>query len=122
MNKRGLVAAFSLAVLLAGFCAAAQAADVPQAFNQCKACHKIEAGKNGVGPSLAGVFGRKVGAIEGYKYSDAHRKSGLTWDEATLAKYLADPKGTIPGNRMTFGGLKKPEDVKQVVAYLKTLK
>lgn len=100
----------------------ANAADVPKAFNQCKACHKIEAGKHGVGPSLAGVFGKKAGVVEGYKFSEPHKASGLTWDEATLAKYLADPKGTVPGNKMAFAGLKKPEDVAAVVEYLKTLK
>lgn len=101
---------------------AATAADAPAAFNQCKACHKVEAGKHGVGPSLFGVFGAKAGHAEGYKYSDAHLKSGLTWDEANLNKYLADPKGTVPGNKMAFAGLKNPEQLKAVVEYLKTVK
>lgn len=118
LNKKvGLALA---AMLLAPV--AATAADAPAAFNQCKACHKVEAGKHGVGPSLFGVFGAKAGHAEGYKYSDAHLKSGLSWDEATLGKYLADPKATVPGNKMAFAGLKKPEDVKAVVDYLKTLK
>lgn len=118
LNKKvGLALA---AMLLAPV--AATAADAPAAFNQCKACHKVEAGKHGVGPSLFGVFGAKAGHAEGYKYSDAHLKSGLSWDEATLSKYLADPKGTVPGNKMAFAGLKKPEDVKAVVDYLKTVK
>ena len=118
LNKKvGLALA---AMLLAPV--AATAADAPAAFNQCKACHKVEAGKHGVGPSLFGVFGAKAGHAEGYKYSDAHLKSGLTWDEATLTKYLADPKATVPGNKMAFAGLKNPEDVKEVIAYLKTLK
>ncbi|MBX9633427.1 MAG: c-type cytochrome [Magnetospirillum sp.] len=118
LNKKvGLALA---AILLAPVAAAAE--DAPAAFNQCKACHKVEAGKHGVGPSLAGVFGAKAGHAEGYKYSENHVKSGLTWDEANLAKYLADPKGTVPGNKMAFAGLKKPEDVAAVVAYLKTLK
>jgi cytochrome c len=116
MKKVGLVLA---ALLVAPVAAHAQA---PAAFNQCKACHKVEAGKNGVGPSLFGVFGAKAGHEEKFKYSDAHKNSGLTWDEATLAKYLADPKGTVPGNKMAFAGLKKPEDVKAVIEYLKTLK
>lgn len=118
LNKKvGLALA---AMLLAPV--AATAADAPTAFNQCKACHKVEAGKHGVGPSLFGVFGAKAGHAEGYKYSDKHLASGLTWDEANLSKYLADPKGTIPGNKMAFAGLKKPEDVKAVIDYLKTLK
>lgn len=118
LNKKvGLALA---AMLLAPV--AATAADAPAAFNQCKACHKVEAGKHGVGPSLFGVFGAKAGHAEGYKYSDAHLKSGLTWDEANLTKYLADPKATVPGNKMAFAGLKKPEDVKAVIDYLKTVK
>lgn len=120
MKKVGLVLA---ALLVAPF--AANAADAPAAFNQCKACHKVESGKNGVGPSLFGVVGTKAGTntnAANFKYSDAHKNSGLTWDEATLTKYLTNPKGTIPGNKMAFAGIKKPEDTKAVVDYLKTLK
>ncbi len=117
MKKVGLVLA---ALLVAPV--AANAADAPKAFAQCKACHKVEPGKHGVGPSLAGVFGSKAGHAEGFKYSKPHLESGMTWDEPTLTKYLADPKGTIPGNKMVFAGLKKPEDVKAVIEYLKTLK
>lgn len=101
---------------------AVNAQEAPAAFNPCKACHKVEAGKNGVGPSLAGVVGRKAGSVDGFKYSDAMKASGLTWDEATLAKYLADPKAAVPGNKMAFAGIKKPEDLAAVIAYLKTAK
>ncbi|CCG42869.1 Cytochrome c2 iso-2 [Magnetospirillum molischianum DSM 120] len=98
------------------------AADAPAAFTLCKACHSVDAGKNGVGPSLAGVFGRKAGTMSGFKFSDPHIKSGLTWDEPTLTKYLADPKTVIPGNKMVFAGLKSPDEIKSVIEYLKTLK
>ena len=107
------------ALTVLGLTFAASAQEAPAAFNQCKACHII--GKNGVGPNLAGVVGRKAGSVDGFKYSDA-MKAAPAWDEAALSKYLADPKGTIPGNKMAFAGLKKPEDVTAVVAYLKTLK
>jgi cytochrome c len=117
-KKLGLI--LGAALLAAPF--AASADDAPAAFNQCKACHKVEAGKNGVGPSLAGVFGRKSGTAAGFSYSPAMTAAGLTWDEANLGKYLADPKGAVPGNKMAFAGLKKPEDVAAVIAYLKTVK
>ena len=116
-KKLGLVLG---AALLATTPFAASAQEAPKGFNQCKACHLI--GKNGVGPNLVGVFGRKAGTAEGFKFSEPHIKSGLTWDEATLTKYLADPKGTVPGNKMVFAGIKNPEDLAAVVAYLKTLK
>ncbi len=114
--KLGLV--LGAALLAAPFAASAQEA-APAAFNQCKACHVI--GKNGVGPNLAGVFGRKAGTVDGFKYSDA-MKAAPAWDEAALTKYLTDPKGTVPGNKMVFAGIKKPEDLAAVVAYLKVVK
>jgi cytochrome c len=121
MAVRVLVATLPLSLLIAAG-ALAQAAGDPVAgekvFNQCKACHTVQAGQNRVGPSLAGVVGRKAGAVEGFKYSDPMKGSNLTWDAATLDKYLADPKGFVPGNKMAFAGLKKPEDRANVIAYL----
>jgi cytochrome c2 len=117
-HKLGLI--FGAAVLAAPV--AAIAADAPPAFTLCKACHSAEAGKNLVGPSLFGAYGRPVGQAPNYKYSDAHLKSGLTINEDMLTKYLASPKDVIPGNKMVFVGLKNPDDVKAVIAYLKTLK
>ena len=88
-------------------------------FAKCMACHTLEAGKNKVGPSLHGIVGRKSGSIEGFSYSDAMKNSGLTWDEATLDKYLTSPKAEVPGNKMVFPGLPKPDDRANVIAYLK---
>lgn len=114
----------TLAIVLAALLAAPMAghAQTPAAFKQCVACHKVEAGKNGVGPSLFNVAGQPAGSVAGFKYSDTLKNSGKTWDDANLAAYLADPKGFIPGNKMAYAGLKKPEDVATVVEYLKTLK
>ncbi|MFG1429474.1 cytochrome c family protein [Xanthobacter sp. V2C-8] len=117
--SRMLMGAAAAALLLAS---AAQAADAPPAFNQCKACHRVEAGKNLVGPSLFGVYGRQSGTVEGFNYSPAMKNANLTWDEASLTKYLSNPKEAVPGNKMAFMGLKKPEDVKAVVDYLATLR
>jgi cytochrome c len=85
----------------------------------CTACHTIEAGKNRVGPSLHGIVGRAAGSVAGFAYSDANKNSGITWTEDKLAVYLADPKAMLPGNKMTFAGIKKPEELTAVVAYLK---
>ncbi|HUJ96759.1 MAG TPA: cytochrome c family protein [Stellaceae bacterium] len=84
----------------------------------CAICHTVEAGKNKIGPSLAGIVGRKAGSAPGYSYSDANKNSGITWTEAELDKYLTDPKAVVPGTKMLFAGLKNPEDRKNIIAYL----
>jgi cytochrome c2 len=88
-------------------------------FNKCKACHSVDEEKNKVGPYLVGVFGRPAGSVEGFKYSEAMKSSGITWTEETIAAYLADPRGYIKGNRMAFTGLKDQDDIADVIAYLK---
>ncbi len=87
----------------------------------CASCHQVEPGKHGVGPSLAGVFGAKAGHAEVYNYSAAMKNSGLTWDEATLDKYLAAPMQTVPGTKMVYAGLKDEAQRKEMIAYLKEL-
>jgi cytochrome c2 len=94
----------------------------PAAFAQCAACHSVEPGKNGVGPSLAGVFGAKAGSVVNYTYTPANKNSGLTWDEATLDRYLTAPMKTIPGTKMSYGGMADAAQRKAVIDYLKTLK
>jgi cytochrome c2 len=98
--------------------AAGDAAAGKKVFNKCKACHVVDAEKNRVGPYLVGIMGRTAGAVEGFKYSDAMKESGVVWDETTIGEYLMDPKGYIPKNKMAFVGLKKDEDVANVIAYL----
>ena len=86
----------------------------------CRACHQIGPNaKNGVGPELNGVVGRAAGSVPGYNYSPANKNSGLTWDEATLTKYLQDPQGMVKGTKMIFPGIKDEQKVKDVIAYLK---
>ena len=93
-------------------------------FNVCRACHEAETERNKVGPSLHGVVGRTAGTLESYqsKYSENMKeagKNGLVWDEAHLADYLRNPKAVIPKGKMAFPGLKKDEDLANVIAYLK---
>jgi cytochrome c2 len=73
-------------------------------------------------PSLKGVFGRKSGAIEDFRYSGAMKRANLVWDEANLRDYISDPQAKVKGNRMPFGGLHDKNDVDDLIAYLKTFK
>lgn len=117
------IAAAGLAAATAGPATAAGDAEAgKKVFNKCAACHAVEPGKNKVGPSLSGAFGRKAGTDPTYKYSDVMKNSGLTWDEATLNTYLEKPQAMVKGSKMTFAGLPKPEDRANVIAYLQTLK
>ena len=88
-------------------------------FRQCAACHKIEVGKNGIGPSLHGVAGRKAGSLAGYNFSGPMKNSNLTWDDQTLADYLENPRKKVAGTKMTYAGLRKPQDRANVIAYIK---
>ncbi len=94
----------------------------PPAFAQCMACHAVEPGRNGVGPSLAGVFGRKAGSSPGFTYSAALKASGKVWDEATLDTFLTSPMTAVPGTHMTYMGQSDPAKRKALIDYLKTLK
>ncbi len=103
--------------------AAAVAADAkPAAYAQCAACHSVEPGKHGIGPSLHGVYGTKAGDIPGYAFSDKLKASGLTWDDATLDKWLSGPMKLVPGTKMSYAGMSDPAKRAEIIAYLKTLK
>jgi cytochrome c len=88
----------------------------------CAICHSPQQGKNLVGPSLFGVVGRKTGTIQGFKYSVGNQNANLTWDDATLDKYLESPKTIVPGTTMTYAGLKDPTKRSDLIAYLDTVK
>jgi cytochrome c len=94
----------------------------PASFAACKACHAVQAGKHGIGPSLAGVHGTKAGSAAGYSYSVANRASGVTWDDATLDAYLTAPAKAMPGTKMTYAGMADPAKRKELIDYLKALK
>ena len=107
------VAAATTQVALAGDPEAGQ-----KVFRKCKACHSLKEGKNGAGPSLHGIMGASAASADGFRYSNAMKNSGITWNAETLAGYLADPKGYVPGNKMAFRGLRKDVDIENVIAYL----
>ena len=99
----------------------AAAATKPAEFAQCQACHTTEAGKNGIGPTLAHVYGRKAGSVAGYDYSAPMKSSGMSWSQGNLDRFLTDPQGVVPGTKMTFPGIKDAAKRKAVIAYLKSL-
>jgi cytochrome c len=87
-------------------------------FQDCAACHKLEAGANNVGPSLHGVFTRKAGELADFRYSPAIKRSGITWTPETLDKFIADPQAVVPGNRMPYAGMANAGDRADLIAYL----
>jgi cytochrome c len=89
-------------------------------FLQCRACHGLEAaGPNKVGPNLHGVIGRKAGLAPGFSYSEAMTGSTVVWSAETLDRFLLRPSDFMPGTRMVFVGLRKPEDRANVIAYIR---
>jgi len=118
------IAVLALATLFATPAAYADgdAAAGKTVFAKCAICHSPQPGKTVMGPSLFGIVGRHSAGMEKYPYSDAMKKADKIWDEATLDTYLSDPKAMVPGTKMTFAGLPKPEDRANLIAYLATLK
>jgi len=98
-----------------------RAADVEKgkaAFEQCAACHSLDGSGDYDGPSLKGVIGRRAGSLDDYRYSAAMKRSDVTWDATTLAKYITDPQAFIPGNRMAFAGIADQTERDDLIAFL----
>ncbi|MBC7433474.1 MAG: cytochrome c family protein [Rubritepida sp.] len=119
-----IAAALSAAPL---FPAAAQDGDAEagrRVFAQCRACHIIDASaRNNVGPNLAGLWGRRAAQREGFRYSANLTQlgaSGHEWNEANLRAYLTDPKAVAPQGSMAFAGIRNPEQLTNLIAYLRT--
>lgn len=113
------VAVTGVAAIGAPSARAADAGHGKDLYQACIACHSEK--PEAIGPSLKGVVGRKAAALDDFRYSAPMRRANLTWDEANLKAYIADPQATVKGNRMPFGGVREAKDVDDIVAYLKTL-
>ena len=90
-------------------------------FATCATCHTNRSADLMVGPSLAGVVGRKAGSLSGYGYSQALTSSGIVWDARTLAPFFRDPDGYIPGINMSVAPVTDPTDVEALIAYMRQL-
>jgi cytochrome c len=116
---RVTAAALFMALLTAGAARAdGDAARGEAKFQDCAACHKLEAGANNVGPSLHSVFTRKAGELSDFRYSPAIKRSGIIWTPETLDKFITDPQAAVPGNRMPYAGMASASDRADLIAYL----
>lgn len=103
--------------------AAAAVVPPPATFARCAVCHDAtKGGPNKLGPNLYGTYGKSAGVHAGFRYSDALKGAGLKWDDATLDKWLENPRALVPGNSMSFPGLKDAAKRQELIAYLKSLK
>jgi len=105
---------------VAALYAEADAAAGETLWRNCRACHSLEAGRNGTGPSLHGVVGRAIDSVADFSYSGALAVLGETWTVEALNTFLEDPRGSAPGTRMSFSGLRDIQDRMNLIAYLET--
>lgn len=119
--------AFCGAAFVLGIAVPAEAQDVSAGAKgfatKCQACHQVDLAKgSGLGPNLAGIVGRKAGALPRFNYSSAMIRSNIVWDKARLDIFLAGPQRTVPGSRMSFAGLSNAKDRADIIAFLSTRK
>ena len=120
-----LVIVWTFAVLIAAALTQSHADALPAGdplrgeaiYHKCQGCHSID--RNRVGPKHIGLFGRQAGSLPDFDYSEAMKRSGIVWNEQTLDSFLADPRGVVPGTKMTYAGIKNPQDRADLIAYLK---
>jgi len=121
-RRNALIAGALAAALYAGTAVAADAERGTKVFRACAACHTIEPGEHMTGPSLAGLWNRKAGTAPGFqRYSEALKRSDAVWNQVTLDKWLANPQDFLPGNSMTFAGIRNRAAREDVIAYLKAV-
>jgi len=119
MMKQVAIILLAGTALLTGSSVTAQ--DGEKLFRKCKACHAVTTEKNGIGPTLKGVYDRPAASVEGYKYSKAMQTAGFNWDDANLDKFLEKPRAHVKGTKMAFPGVRKPNERRALIAYLKSV-
>ena len=87
-------------------------------FESCRACHSADGESNEVGPGLRGIFGRRAGERDDFRYSPALKRSGITWTPQTMNSFIADPQKMIPANRMPFAGVPDASDRTDLIMYM----
>lgn len=113
----------AMLVLSSNAMAAGDAVKGKKLAKKCTACHTLtEGGKNRLGPNLFNILDKPAGMVDGYKYSDAMKSSGITWDQSTFLDFIAKPKKVVKGTKMSFSGLKKATQRADLLAYFETLR
>ena len=121
-SKCAGVGALALALICTGVGVRAEE-DGDRLFrNACGICHTLQPGQNRLGPSLAGIIGRKAGTVAAFDYSEANKNSNVVWDEAQLDQYLSNPQQFMSGTKMIYPGMKDAEQRKALIAYLRNPK
>jgi cytochrome c len=119
IDAKSATAALGMTLLLTGAARADGDAVRGEArFQDCAACHRLEAGVNAVGPSLHGIFTRKAGELADFRYSPAMKRSGIVWTPETLNTFISDPQTLVPANRMPYAGMANASDRADLIAYL----
>lgn len=112
--------ALTVAIVLSPTLAASESARGQQLFNNCVSCHSLVPDQNMTGPSLAGLWNRKAGGLSSFsRYSDAMKSSNIVWNDKSLDDWIKDPQQVIPGNQMTFPGMKNAQQRADLLAFLK---
>ena len=113
-----VIVIFSIAIAI-DIANAADPVNGKKVFKKCVACHSLQEGKNKIGPSLYNLLDRKIGSVEGYKYSKAMKNSCVVWDEESLDKFLTKPRKFIPKTKMAFRGIKNKSLRDDLISFLK---
>jgi cytochrome c len=115
-----VIVIFSVAIAI-DIANAADPINGKKVFKKCVTCHSLQEGKNKIGPSLYNLLDRKIGSVEGYKYSKAMKNSSVVWDEESLDKFLTKPRKFIPKTKMSFRGIKNKSLRDDLISFFKQL-